>query len=48
MMDKLNGFIFCIDVLLMDVSEKYSTIWDKVSANIKKNLIASLFTINNF
>ena len=48
MMDKLNGFIFCIDVLLMDVLEKYSIIWDKVSVGIKKNLIASLSTINNF
>ena len=28
--------------------EKYSTISDKVSADIKKKLIASLITINNF
>ena len=28
--------------------EKYNTIWYKVSADIKKNLIASLSTIKNF
>ena len=28
--------------------EKFYTIWDKVSADIKKNLIESLYTINNF
>ena len=28
--------------------EKYNTIWDKVSADIKKNLIAILSTINKF
>ena len=28
-----------------DLLEKYNTIWDKVSADIKKNLIASLFMI---
>ena len=28
--------------------EKYSTISDKVSTDIKKKLIASLITINNF
>ena len=27
-----------------DLLEKYNTIWDKVSADIKKNLIASLYT----
>ena len=31
-----------------DLLEKYNTIWDKVSADIKKNLIASLFAIKNF
>ena len=31
-----------------DLSEKYNTIWDKVSADIKKNLIASQSTIKNF
>ena len=37
MMDKLNGSIFLIkdDELL----EKYNAIWDKVSADIKKDLI---------
>ena len=32
MMHKLNGFLIEIDDLL----EKYNTIWDKVSADIKK------------
>ena len=31
-----------------DLVEKYNTIWDKVGADIKKNLIASLSTKNNF
>ena len=31
-----------------DLIEKYNTIWDKVSSDIKKNLIAGLSTINNF
>ena len=31
-----------------DILEKYNTIWDKVSADIKKNLIANLFTIKSF
>ena len=31
-----------------DLSNKYNTIWEKVSADIKKNLIASLSTIKNF
>ena len=31
-----------------DLLEKYNTIWDKVSVDIKKNLIASLSKINNF
>ena len=31
-----------------DLLEKYSTIWDKISPDIKKNLIASLSTIKNF
>ena len=30
-----------------DLLEKYNTIWDKVSADIKKNLITSLSTIKN-
>ena len=29
-----------------ELLEKYNTIWNKVSADIKKNLIASLSTIN--
>ena len=28
-----------------DLLEKYNTIWDKVSADIKKNLMANLFII---
>ena len=31
-----------------DLSEKYNTIWNKISTDIKKNLIASLFTIKTF
>ena len=31
-----------------DLLEKYNTIWDKVSADIKKNLMANLSAINNF
>ena len=31
-----------------DLLKKYNTIWDKVSTDIKKNLIASLSTIKNF
>ena len=31
-----------------DLLEKYNTIWDNVGADTKNNLIASLFTINNF
>ena len=31
-----------------DVLEKYNTIWDKVSADKKKNLITNLSTIKNF
>ena len=31
-----------------DLLEKYSTIWDKVSADIKKELIANLSIIKNF
>ena len=30
-----------------DLLEKYNTVWDKVSADIKMNLIASLPTIKN-
>ena len=45
-MGKLNRCIFLIkdDELL----EKYNSIWDKVSANIKRNLIESLSMIKNF
>ena len=31
-----------------DLLEKYNTIWDKVSTDIKKNLIVSLSKIKNF
>ena len=31
-----------------DLLKKHNTIWDKVSADIKQNLIASLSTIKNF
>ena len=31
-----------------DLLEKHNTIWDKVSADIKKNLIANLSTIKFF
>ena len=31
-----------------DLLAQYNTIWDKVSADIKKNLIASLSIIKNF
>ena len=31
-----------------DLLEKYNTIWDKVSSDIKKNLIASLPMIKTF
>ena len=31
-----------------DLLKKYNTIWDKVSADIKQNLIARLSTIKNF
>ena len=31
-----------------DLLEQYSIIWDKVGADIKKKLIASLSTIKNF
>ena len=45
-MDKLNGCIFLIgdDKLL----EKYNNIWGKVSADIKKNLIANLSLMKKF
>ena len=38
-----------MDVFLIedDLLEKYNTVCDKVSADIKKNLIASLSTIKN-
>ena len=45
-MDIVNICIFLIDD--DDLLEKYSTIWDIISADIKKkNLIASLSTIKN-
>ena len=30
------------------LSTKYNTVWDKVSADIKKNSITSLYIIHNF
>ena len=44
MMDKLNGCIFLIED--DDLLEKYNTIWNKVSADIKKEFMASLSMIN--
>ena len=46
MMDKLNGSIFLNGN--DDLLEKYNTIWDKFSADIKKSLIASLSIIKTF
>ena len=46
MMDKLNRCIFFIED--DDLFEKYNAIWDKVRAEIKKNLIVSMSTISNF
>ena len=40
----MDPFFDCDDKLL----EKYNTIWVKVSADIKKNLIVSLSTKKNF
>ena len=37
MMGKLNG---CFLIKDNELLEKYQTIWDKVSTDIKKNLIA--------
>ena len=45
MLPKTNAYFLIEDDGLL---EKYNTNWDKVSANIKKNLIASLSTIKNF
>ena len=36
MVDKLNGCLFLIEN--GDLLEKYNTIWDKVSADIKKRI----------
>ena len=50
MMDNLNWMYFLIEDY--DVLEKYNTIWNKVSADIKKEysdlMIASLSTIKIF
>ena len=32
----------------VDLIEIFITVWDKFSADIKKNLIESLYTLNNF
>ena len=45
-MEKLNRCIFLIED--DDLFEKYNTIWEKVSGDIKKKLIASLSTTKNF
>ena len=47
---KFHGETKWICFLIEDdgLFEKYNTIWDKVSADIKKNLIANLSTIYNF
>ena len=37
-----------MDVFLVELSEAYNTVWDTLSADIKKNLIASLSAIKNF
>ena len=31
-----------------DLLEKYNSLWNKISANIKKNLIVNMSTIKNF
>ena len=46
MLEKLNRCIFLIED--DDLFEKYNTIWEKVSGDIKKKLIASLSTTKNF
>ena len=45
MMDKLNGLIFLIEDV--DLLEKYHSICDKISTNIKKNLRAGLSSLRN-
>ena len=46
MMDKLNGCIFLIED--DDVLEKYNTIWDNVSADIKKEFDSEPVYKNNY
>ena len=43
---KTNSMYFLIED--DDLLEKYNTTWNKVSADIKKNVIASLSIIKNF
>ena len=45
-----DGQTKCMYFLIKDddLLEKDITIWDKVRADIKKNLIASLSTVKNF
>ena len=45
-MDKLNGCI--LGLKMMIYQKKIHTIWDKVSADIKKNSIVSLSIIKPF
>ena len=45
MMDKLSG---CILIEDDDLLEKYNSIWDKVSADKKESLVASLSIIKLF
>ena len=46
MMDKLNGCVFLIKY--DDLLEKYVTVWDKVSADRKKEFDCDLFYHKNF
>ena len=43
---KTNWMYFLIED--DDLLEKYNTAWNKVSADVKKNMIASLSIIKNF
>ena len=43
MLEKVNGYFFFIED--DDLLEKYNTIWDKVSADIKHNFIVNISII---
>ena len=45
--DGQNIWMYCF-IEDDDLLEKYNTIWDKVSADIKKNLIANMSIIKKF